>query len=116
MLHMTIFSFADVLLVSFPFTDLTTIKKRPAIVISSETYNQVKPDLILIAVTSQLSQELQFGEMLILEWSRAGLLKASLVKQLIATLEKSLIIKKLEELETQDKQSLKSCLQQILSY
>jgi mRNA interferase MazF len=113
---MTIFNFADVLLVPFPFTEQTTIKKRPAIVISSETYNQVKPDLILIAVTSQLSQELQFGEMLILEWSRAGLLKASLVKPLIATLEKSLIIRKLGALEMQDKQSLKCCLQQILSY
>jgi mRNA interferase MazF len=109
---MTTYSFGDVLLVPFPFTDQTTTKKRPTIVISSDIYNQQKLDIILIAVTSQVS--LQFGEMLISDWPRAGLIKPSVIKPIITTLEKSLVLKKLGKLETPDIQTLKSSLQQII--
>ena len=36
MQNMTIYNFGDILLVPFPFTDQTTTKKRPTIVISSD--------------------------------------------------------------------------------
>jgi mRNA interferase MazF len=55
---MTTYKFGDVILVPFPFTDQSTSKKRPAIVISSDNYNQNKPDIILIAVTSQVNANL----------------------------------------------------------
>jgi mRNA interferase MazF len=74
---MTIYNFGDILLVPFPFTDQTTTKKRPTIVISSQRYNQTKPDILLIAVTSQVKTPLQFGEILIKAWSKTGLIKPS---------------------------------------
>ena len=111
---MTTYSFGDVLLVPFPFTDQTTTKKRPTIVISSNTYNQRKPDILLIAVTSQINTQLEFGEMLINEWEKAGLIKLSAVKPIITTLEKHLVIKKLGILEAKDIQSLKNLLQQVI--
>lgn len=49
---MTLFEFGDVILVPFPFTDQSTSKKRPAVVISSAAYNAERPDLIIMAVTS----------------------------------------------------------------
>ncbi|MBD2188292.1 type II toxin-antitoxin system PemK/MazF family toxin [Pseudanabaena mucicola] len=112
---MTTYKFGDVLLVSFPFTDQTTTKKRPTIVISSEIYNQSKLDILLIAVTSQVKMPLQFGEILITDWSNAGLLKPSLIKPIITTLEKQLVIKKLGKLETTDSQALQGLLQQIIA-
>ena len=111
---MTTYSFGDVLLVPFPFTDQTTTKKRPTIVISSNAYNRQKPDILLIAVTSQINTQLEFGEMLIDEWEKAGLIKLSAVKPIITTLEKYLVIKKLGKLESVDIQSLKNLLQQII--
>ncbi|MHB8744753.1 MAG: type II toxin-antitoxin system PemK/MazF family toxin [Sulfuricaulis sp.] len=51
---MTSFEFGDVVLVPFPFTDQSAAKKRPAIVVSSQTYNSERPDVIIMAVTSQL--------------------------------------------------------------
>ncbi len=112
---MTTYNFGDVLLVPFPFTDQTTTKKRPTIVISSDSYNQSKLDILLIAVTSQVKTPLQFGEALITEWSKAGLLKPSIIKPIITTLEKKLVIKKLGKLETTDIRSLQSLLQQIIA-
>lgn len=114
MQSMTTYSFGDVLLVPFPFTDQTTTKQRPTIVISSDIYNQEKLDLLLIAITSQVKTPLKFGEILITEWSRAGLLKPSVIKPVITTLEKKLVIKKLGNLETLDVQALKNSLQQVI--
>lgn len=39
------YSFGDVVLVPFPFTDQAGIKKRPAVIISSAAYNTVQRDL-----------------------------------------------------------------------
>jgi mRNA-degrading endonuclease toxin of MazEF toxin-antitoxin module len=35
----------DVVLVPFPFSDQTTTKKRPAVIISSDTYNDASQDV-----------------------------------------------------------------------
>ncbi len=48
------FEFGDIVLVPFPFTSQTASKKRPAVVVSSRAYNAAKPDVVLMAVTSQL--------------------------------------------------------------
>ena len=54
---MTSFEFGDVVLVPFPFTDQSTTKKRPAIVVSSQTYNSERPDVIIMAVTSHTARK-----------------------------------------------------------
>jgi mRNA interferase MazF len=51
---MTGCKFGDVVLVPFPFTDQSGAKKRPAVVVSSAAYNVGRPDLILMAITSQI--------------------------------------------------------------
>lgn len=51
---MTRFEYGDVVLVPFPFTDQSISKKRPAVVVSSAAYNAERPDVIIIAVTSQV--------------------------------------------------------------
>jgi mRNA interferase MazF len=51
---MTDYDFGDIILVSFPFTDQTATKRRPAVIISSAAYNRQRPDLIIMAITSRL--------------------------------------------------------------
>lgn len=61
-------SFGDVVLVPFPFTDQSGIKKRPAVVVSSNNYNVSRRDLLIMAITSQVRQPLGFAKALILDW------------------------------------------------
>ena len=46
------FKRGDVVLVPFPFSDLSTTKVRPAVVVSSALYHSTEPDLLLAALTS----------------------------------------------------------------
>ena len=98
----TAYSFGDVVLVPFPFTDQTASKKRPAVVVSADAYHQRRPDVIVMAVTSQILRPAgALGEVLISDWQGAGLPKASLIKPVLATLEQRLILRKLRsELST----------------
>jgi mRNA interferase MazF len=111
---MTNYRFGDIVLVPFPFTDQTTTKKRPAAIVSSDAYLNQKPDLILMAVTSQSKPMSFFGEVMIAEWKKAGLIKPSAIKPVLATVEKGLVIKKLGRLEEQDRKNLQNLLRIIL--
>jgi len=42
----------DILLVPIPFTDLSSQKRRPVIVISNNSYNQTTSDMVVVAMTS----------------------------------------------------------------
>ena len=108
------YSFGDVVLVPFPFTDQTTTKKRPAVVVSSDAYHRDRPDLIVVAVTSQVRPISGVGEAAITEWKEAGLLKPSVVKPLLATVAKSLALRKLGSLKPTDVAALRDVLRTIL--
>lgn len=108
---MTSYNFGDVLLVPFPFTDQTGTKKRPAVVVNSTIYNQRHSDLILMAITSQVRKPLNFGELEIVEWQKAGLLKSSVVKPVFTTIEERVVIKKLGNLEISDENNLRNIIQ-----
>lgn len=112
----TTYEFGDVVLVSFPFTNLQSTKKRPAVVISKATYQHGRPDVILMAITSQIRQPMAFGEHLIQDWQQAGLLKPSVLKPLIATLEQSQIVTVMGRLSQTDQQGLHDSLDSILGH
>jgi mRNA interferase MazF len=111
---MTNYKFGDVLLVPFPFTDQQIIKKRPAVVISTEQYQITHPDVILMAVTSQQQTSAIPDHISIIDWRMAGLLKPSVVKPIVTTLEKQLVVRKLGRFQERDRISLENLISQIL--
>ena len=111
---MTTCRYGDVVLVPFPFTNLQTTKKRPAVIISSLSYNQARPDFILMAITSQVKNERSTGEYILQDWQQAGLLKPSMIKPLIATLEQNKIVKNMGQLSNTDREMLNAIIQTIL--
>ncbi len=109
------FEFGDVVLVPFPFTNQTTSKQRPAVIVSSLAYNRVKPDIVLMAITSQFRPSPTLGEVWLRDWQTAGLLKPSAIKPVFATLEQALIIRQLGTLAATDQAALKSSIFQVLA-
>lgn len=45
----------DIILINFPFSDLTGAKVRPALVVSNDQYNRNNLDALVLAITSNLS-------------------------------------------------------------
>ena len=108
------YSFGDVVLVPFPFTDQTSSKRRPGVVVSSDAYHQRGPDVIVMAVTSRIVRPAgAVGEALISDWKAAGLLKASLIKPVVTTIERDLILRKLGSLQSADVETLRGALRQV---
>lgn len=108
------FKFGDVVLVPFPFTSQTTSKQRPAVIVSTDAYNASRPDIVLMAITSQLRPVPSFGETLIQGWQAAKLLKPSIIKPIFATFEQALVIKQLGTLHAKDQAALKRTISQLL--
>lgn len=106
--------FGDVVLVQFPFTSQRAFKKRPAIVVSRGTYNSTKPDVVIMAVTSQLRSPAAPGDIWISDWQTAGLLKPSAIKPVFATVEQNLILARLGSLGSQDQAALRIGIASIL--
>ena len=95
------FERGDVVLVPFPFTDLTTHKQRPALVISSKYFNAHSADIILLGITSQVGKNPAQSDYNLTsdEQRQAGLPKPSVVKAAkVATLNQALIRKTLGRL------------------
>jgi mRNA interferase MazF len=111
---MTNYNPGDVVLIPFPFTDLSTVKQRPAVILSSTEFNQHHQDVIMVAITSHVPEVLMSDEYLLnaTEQRRAGLPKPSIVKVgKIVTLDQRLIRKQLGRMaETGQQQLIKIVL------
>jgi len=76
------FSQGDVVLVPFPLYRSKRDKQRPALVLSPERLNKIRPDLVLAAISSQVPTVLDEDEILLStsELGAAGLPKPSIIK------------------------------------
>lgn len=113
---MTLFNSGDVVLIGFPFTDLSGLKQRPALIISSSWYNEKRQDVILSAITSQIPTKIAKDEHLFSpnEQKLAGLPKKSIVKVgKIITLDQRLIRKKLGHLTDKTQLHIRNILLKI---
>ncbi len=79
----------DAILVRYPFSDLSSSKVRPAVVVSAPHLSQ---DLIVTPLTSKTSSLLE-GEFVLSEWATAGLNVATAVKRGVYTVHERLVIK-----------------------
>lgn len=104
----------DIVVVKFPFASSLKYKARPAVIISNENYNHnSRNTYIILAISSQVSHKLEI-EKEIVGWKEAGLLKPSILKSSIATIEKEYVIQKLGTLNPQDLRTLNLLIENVL--
>lgn len=73
----------DIVLIKYPFTDLSSTKVRPAIVVSSDEFTNYGEDAIFVCISSQTSNVLPSDLFFVpsdSEFRNSGLKKASLIK------------------------------------
>lgn len=109
----SIYRRGDVVLVPMDFTDRSGSKVRPAAVVSTEEYNE-GPDVLIVSITSNRDPLPHPGDHRIKEWKAAGLLKPSLAQTKLATVEASMIRRKLGELDAADMTSIEDGLRKAL--
>lgn len=85
----------DVVLLPIPFSDLTSTKVRPAIVVG---HGSTEGDLFLVPVTSRLAH----GDFQLKGWKVCGLNVPSAVKAQLATVESRLVRKIVGRLADED--------------
>jgi mRNA interferase MazF len=95
----------DVVLLPIPFTDLTSRKVRPAVVIGKNG-----GDLFLVPISSVLANV----DFRLLEWQSAGLNVPSGVKAQLATVEERLVVKIVGQLAGADAKTLNARLRSWL--
>ena len=96
------FQRGDVVLIPFPFTDLSAAKTRPAVVVSSELYHQARSELLLAYISSQVLKVNPTLDYLLLDWTVAGLLRPSFVRPKIAAIEPVLIVHQVGRFSARD--------------
>jgi mRNA interferase MazF len=96
------FQRSDVLLVPFPFSDLSSTKVRPAVVVSSSVYHAAEPDLILAAITSNVVAATGPTDYVLQDWQAAGLCYPSALKPVLFTLDPSRVIHRVGRLTVAD--------------
>lgn len=96
----------DVVLVRYPFSDLSDLKVRPATVVSDPHLSQ---DIFITPMTSK-TKSLLAGEFVLSEWEVAGLNVQTAVKRGIYTVHQSLVVVKIGTLAEQDFEQLEKSL------
>ncbi|PIP49281.1 MAG: hypothetical protein COX14_00115 [Chloroflexi bacterium CG23_combo_of_CG06-09_8_20_14_all_45_10] len=110
---MTGYSRGDVVLVNFVFSDETGERRRPAVIVSSDTYQQSRQETIIAAITSRTDRIL-VGDHLIGDWRGAGLLFPSVATGIIRTIKQGMIAKRLGTMARTDMQAIEGNLRDAL--
>jgi len=107
-----IFKPYSIITVPFPFTDKDFTKKRPALVISQESYQKFTRHCVLAMITSAKHSQWKL-DIPIQDIQVAGLPGLSIIRPKLFTLDERLILRELGTLSERDKEAVKNMLGQI---
>ena len=95
-----------VILVRYPFSDLSNVKVRPAVIVNAPHSSQ---DILIVPLTSKTGSLID-GEFVLADWAAAGLNVVTAVKRGIYTINRSLVIKTVGKLADVDIERLEQSL------
>jgi mRNA interferase MazF len=100
----------EVVLVRYPFSDLTNFKIRPATIVNAPHVSQ---DIFIVALTSK-TKSLLVGEFILSGWRNVGLNIETAVKRGVFTIHEKLVLKTIGKLDKADAENLEKSLRQWL--
>ncbi len=111
-----LFESGEIVLVPFPFNNLSQTKRRPVLILSNNSHNESSDDFVCCGITSDLDNK---NSSIILESKDikdGSIPKKSRIKyDKIFTLEKSLAIKKLGKINSSKMNLIRNSLKKLFS-
>lgn len=104
----------EVLVVPFPFTDSAAVKRRPALVLSAEPFQDRSGHLVLAMITSQENRGWPL-DLVITDLKAAGLPHPSVVRMKLFTLDERFVVRKAGRLGETDRATVSNNLKLLLS-
>lgn len=104
----------DIVLLPFPFTDLTAVKTRPAVVLSVDAFQKSTGDFTVAMITS-IFHDTPFDYQL-QDWQKANLLGPSYVRAKLATLDPAMVRYRPGRLSDEDFANVEEKITQALGF
>jgi PemK-like, MazF-like toxin of type II toxin-antitoxin system len=96
----------EVVLVRYPFSALSGVKVRPAVIVNAPHVSQ---DVFLVPLTSHTTSLLA-GEFVLADWAGAGLHVPTAVKRGLYTVQETFVLKRVGQLTPRDAERIESSL------
>jgi mRNA interferase MazF len=104
----------EIVLIPVPFTDLSSTKRRPVIVISNRVYHQATADMVVVAMTSNPTQAPYSFLITSADLQRGALNRPGMVRvDKIYTLSQTLIVRTFGQVNEQILERIRQLLQQL---
>jgi mRNA interferase MazF len=103
----------DVFLVDIRFSDDSGSKRRPVVVVSTDSVHESRADALTVPLTTKLAT-VRFGDSVVQDWQLAGLPRPSLAKGVVATVDRGVFGQKLGSVSGRDLEAIESRLREVL--
>ena len=105
----------DLLLVPFPFSDQKGKKVRPVVVISNDEFNQNSEDILVVAVTSNISKDRYTSNLTNKDLEEGKLYLDCCIKlENILKIDKEIIIRKIGKIKKEKLETIKNIILELI--
>jgi len=112
---MTKYNRGDVVIMEMKFSDGSGSKLRPVLIISDNSFNKSRDEVIVAGITSNVDR-CYIGDTEIINWEKIGLKVPSLVTAIIQTLKKKLIRKQLGVIDKKEFAEIEKNIAEALGF
>ncbi len=103
----------DIVIVDFP--GVQGPKRRPAVIVSSDEYHRIRPDIILGIITGQLPSSPGPTDHIFADWRVAGLNKPSAFRAFLVTVPRTAILATIGRPSSADWAAILSCVRAAMA-
>jgi len=106
----------DVVVVPFPFAEASTLKRRPALILSSQKNFNTSIKRSVMTMITTASHAPWVLDVLITDLKLAGLKTTSVIRMKLFTLDDALVVKRIGALSQNDKVAVRQALQKLFDW
>ena len=103
----------DIVVVDFP--GVQGVKRRPAVIISSDEYHRTRPDVIVGRLTSQVTSATAPTDYILQDWRAAKLRSKSAFRSFFVTLPQSSVTAVIGRTTNRDWQAITDCVRKAIA-